>query len=140
MRLTPRRDEVAEIAALLDEAHESAEAAAKAVLKLCADLLQDRDLVALVLTDTAGGSMNIGPFGNEAEAKSFADKLAPAMDTMHVASLVAPGPLLAAMGEKKNVKGHCESCGLSQWAHELAGTSRGKAVLPGSGCTGWKAL
>lgn len=138
MRITPRRDEIAEVTALLDEEHESAEAAARAVIKLCADLLQDRDTVALVLIDATGAALNIGPMGNEAEAKSFADKLAPAMEVAY-APLVAAGPLLAAMGEKKGVKGHCKSCGLAQWAHELAGTTRGKAVLPGSGCEGWSA-
>lgn len=137
MRLTPRRDEVAEVAALLDEQHESAEACAKAVIKLCADLMQDRDLVAAVLS-YGDHALNLGPFGNEAEAKAFVDKLAPSAE-VRLVPLMAPGPLAAGMDGKKGSKGHCKSCGFAQWAHELEGNTRGKNVLPATTCTGWEA-
>jgi hypothetical protein len=130
MRLIPRRDEIAELVEVLNGDHKTVGDAAKATLKACADQLQMRDLVALVVE-----GMNIGPFGNSAEAEAFGKKLAPGTE-MRIVSLIGPGPLMAGMDGKKGTKGLCLSCGFAAWAHELSGTTRGKNVMPVR-CAGW---
>lgn len=69
--LTPRKAEVQAVAAVLDEDHDSAEAAGKAALKVAYRLFQERDWWA-ILTKEFG--IMYGPYGSEAEAISKAEK------------------------------------------------------------------
>ncbi|MEW1694513.1 hypothetical protein [Streptomyces sp. NPDC091278] len=137
MRITPRKEEVAVLAALLeDPTFESAEQLAKAVYKTAAELLQMRDLFALVHTWKGGQrGLNFGPFGSEAEIKSFAAKVS-FEGTGRVVKLYSPGVMLANTGSKKGWKGYCfhPDCGHAPFTHSAATASRGACQIPTCPC------
>ncbi|NWF28221.1 hypothetical protein HW130_18435 [Streptomyces sp. PKU-EA00015] len=137
MRLTPRKEEVEAVKALLeDPTFESADQMAKAVIKQVGEILQMRDWVALVHTWKDGSrGLNWAPFGNEAEAKSFANKLSIG-GTCHLVKLYAPGIMLANVDGKKGWKGWCfhPECGHAPFTHSLASAARGACQIPTCPC------
>lgn len=135
MRLIPRGDEVAEIAAILNDDHESAEACAKEVIKAVAGLLWFRDWWAIYTPDNFG----FGPFASQAEAVAIATKykgvLVPASDKGH-AVLKLHG--LGGTTEERlgGGFGFCivPGCGHPAYTHSMIGTSRGKCILSTCDC------
>ncbi|WP_328742137.1 hypothetical protein OG436_13995 [Streptomyces caniferus] len=137
MRITPRKEEVAAVVALLeDPTFESADQLAKAIYKTAAELLQMRDLFALVHTWQDGHrGLNFGPFGSEAEMKTFASKMAFG-GTGKVVKLYSPGVMLANVDGKKGWKGYCfhPECGHAPFAHSAASAARGACQIPTCPC------
>ncbi|MEU5902191.1 hypothetical protein ACIRD2_02535 [Streptomyces sp. NPDC093595] len=138
MRLTPRKEEVEAVKALLEDPDfSSADQMAKAVIKQVADILQMRDWVALVHTWSDGSrGLNWAPFGNEAEAKSFASKLAIG-GTGRLVKLNSPGVTLANIDGKKGWKGYCQhpECGHAPFTHSAASAARGACQIPTCPCS-----
>ncbi|MGC4928048.1 hypothetical protein [Streptomyces sp. DT117] len=137
MRLTPRREEVDRVKALLESPDfSSADQMAKAVIKEVAEILQMRDWVALVHT-WAGGhrGLNFAPFGNETEALSFASKMAFG-GTGRLVRLSSPGVMLANTDGKKGWKGYClhPECGHAPFTHSAATAARGACQIPTCPC------
>ncbi|MEU2854170.1 hypothetical protein [Streptomyces syringium] len=137
MRLTPRREEVDAVKALLESPDfNSADQMAKAVIKEVAGILQMRDWVALVHTWSDGSrGLNWAPFGNEVEARAFASKLAIG-GTGHLVKLHSPGVMLANTEGKKGWKGYCQhpECGHAPFTHSAATASRGACQIPTCPC------
>ncbi|MEU7643322.1 hypothetical protein [Streptomyces huasconensis] len=137
MRLTPRREEIDAVKALLeDDSFESADQMARAVIKEVAGILQMRDWVALVHTWSDGSrGLNWAPFGNEAEAKSFASKVAIG-GTGRLVRLHSPGVMLANVTSKKGWKGYCldPRCGHAPFTHSTASAARGACQIPTCPC------
>ncbi|NUK41833.1 hypothetical protein HRW13_13260 [Streptomyces lunaelactis] len=142
MRLTPRKEEVEAIKALLeDPTFESADQMAKAVYKEAADLIQMRNTLALVHTWADGHrGLNFGPFGSEAEIKTFASKMAFG-GTGRLVQLRSPGVMLANVDGKKGWKGYCfhPECGHAPFTHSAAGAGRGACQLPTCPCDKFRA-
>ncbi|MGI5530184.1 hypothetical protein ACQEVX_23200 [Streptomyces syringium] len=141
MRLTPRREEIDAVKALLESPDfDSADQMAKAVIKEVAGILQMRDWVALVHTWKDGHrGLNFAPFGNEAEAKAFASKMAVG-GTGHLVKLYSPGVMLANVGGKKGWKGYCfhPECGHAPATHSAATAARGACQIPTCPCDGFR--
>ncbi|MFI9205258.1 hypothetical protein [Streptomyces sp. NPDC053048] len=141
MRITPRKEEIEAIKALLeDPTFESADQMAKVIYKTAAELLQMRDLFALVHTWKDGyRGLNFGPFGSEAEIKTFASKMAFG-GTGRVVKLYSPGVMLANVDGKKGWKGYCfdPECGHAPFTHSIANASRGACHIPTCPCTKFK--
>ncbi|MFF7021440.1 hypothetical protein ACFY97_10535 [Streptomyces klenkii] len=137
MRITPRKEEVAAIVALLeDPTFESANHLAKAVIKEVGEILQMRDWVALVHTWSDGSrGLNFAPFASEAEAKSFASKMAFG-GSGRLVKLNSPGVMLANHDGKK-WKGYCqdEQCTHAPFTHSAASSARGACQIPTCPCT-----
>ncbi|MER8116307.1 hypothetical protein [Streptomyces sp. NPDC094031] len=137
MRITPRKEEVAVMVALLeDPTFESADQLAKAIYKTAAELLQMRDLFALVHTWQGGHrGLNFGPFGGEAEIKTFASKMAFG-GTGKIVKLYSPGVMLANVDGKKGWKGYCfdPECGHAPFTHSAASAARGACQIPTCPC------
>ncbi|WKU46773.1 hypothetical protein Q3V23_23430 [Streptomyces sp. VNUA116] len=137
MRLTPRREEIDAVKALLESPDfDSADQMAKAVIKEVASILQMRDWVALVHTWSDGSrGLNWGPFGNEAEAKSFASKMAFG-GTGRLVKLHSPGVMLANTDGKPGWKGYCQhdQCGHAPFTHSAATAARGACQIPTCPC------
>lgn len=141
MRFTPRADEVAAIAAILDQDHASADAAAKAVLKEAAELLTMRDWFAVSHTwANQSSGVNVGVFASEADAKGLMDKLAPGGKAM-IVKLHSSGQILAQVDGKKGSKEHCQDvmCAHPGWSHLASGSTRGACALPNCKCRAWQA-
>ncbi|MFE0104165.1 hypothetical protein [Streptomyces sp. NPDC059009] len=137
MRITPRKEEVEALKALLeDPTFESADQMAKAIYKTAAELLQMRDLFALVHTWKGGHrGLNFGPFGSEAEIKTFASKMAFG-GTGKIVKLYSPGVMLANVDGKKGWKGYCfhPDCGHAPFTHSAASAARGACQIPTCPC------
>jgi len=137
MRITPRTEEVEAVKALLeDPTFESADQMAKALIKEMGAILQMRNWVALVHTWSDGSrGLNWAPFGNEAEAKAFAAKVAIG-GAGRLVKLYAPGVTLANVDSKKGWKGYCfhPECGHAPFTHSLAGAARGACQIPTCPC------
>jgi hypothetical protein len=142
MRLTPRKEEVEAVKALLeDPTFESADQMAKALIKEIASILQMRDLIALVHTWADGHrGLNFGPFGSEAEIKTFASKMAFG-GTGRLVQLHSPGVMLANVDGKKGWKGYCfhPECGHAPFTHSAASAGRGACQLPTCPCGKFRA-
>ncbi|MEU3708979.1 hypothetical protein [Streptomyces catenulae] len=136
MRITPRREEIDAVKALLeDPGFDSADQMAKALIKEVGDILQMRDWVALVHTWSDGSrGLNFAPFGNEAEARAFASKMAFG-GAGHLVKLNSPGLMLANHDGKK-WKGFCqdEQCGHAPFTHSAASAARGACQIPTCPC------
>ncbi|MEV5136282.1 hypothetical protein AB0K71_15570 [Streptomyces syringium] len=137
MRLTPRKEEIEAVKALLeDPSFESADQMAKALIKEIAEFLQMRDWIALVHTWSDGHrGLNWAPFGNEAEARAFASKLS--IDgTGRLVKLHSPGVMLANTVGKKGWKGYCRhhDCGHAPFTHSAASAARGACQIPTCPC------
>ncbi|GAA0946060.1 hypothetical protein [Actinocorallia libanotica] len=143
MRITPRKEEIEEIKALLeDDSFESADQMAKAIFKAVADTLWFRDWLAMVHIYPSGAhGVNFGPFSSEAEAKAVAAKLGTG-GTARFVKLYAPGVLLGNTEGAKGRKGFCAvpECGHAPFAHSTSGgPGRSKCMLPGCTCPKWEA-
>lgn len=138
MRITPRKEEVAAVVALLeDDTFESATHLAKAVIKEVGEILQMRDWIALVHTWSDGTrGLNFAPFASEAEAKTFASKMAFG-GTGRLVKLNSPGAMLANTDGKKGWKGYCfhPECGHAPFTHSIASAARGACHIPTCPCT-----
>ncbi|MFF4528149.1 hypothetical protein ACFY1P_02650 [Streptomyces sp. NPDC001407] len=141
MRITPRKEEIAAIVALLeDPTFESATHLAKAVYKEAAELIQMRDTFVLVHTWKDGSrGLNFGPFASEAEAKSFGTKMAFG-GSGRLVKLYSPGVMLANHDGKKGWKGYCfdRECGHAPFTHSIASAARGGCHIPTCPCTKFK--
>ncbi|MFI0985048.1 hypothetical protein [Streptomyces exfoliatus] len=137
MRLTPRKEEVEAVKALLeDPTFESADQMAKAVIKEVASFLQMRDWTALVHTWADGRrGLNFAPFANESEARAFASKMAFG-GTGRPVRLSSPGVMLANADGKKGWKGYClnPECGHAPFTHSAATAARGACQIPTCPC------
>lgn len=130
MRITPRAYEVKKIVDILeDPTFDNPEQMAKAVIKEVGDMLQMRDMYALVHTWADGTKgLNFGPFGAAAEAESFAKKVGIG-GTGRIVPLTPSGVILAnAVGKEGGWPGYCwnPACGHSPNDHAIEGSSRGK--------------
>ncbi|UFD97995.1 hypothetical protein PQC18_gp57 [Streptomyces phage Pablito] len=138
MRLTPRAHEIQRVVDLLeDPTFESPEQMAKAVIKEVAELVQMRDLFAMVHIWADGSKgLNFGPFGSTAECEAFAKKMSFG-GTGRVVPLTSSGIALANAEGKDNYPGYCyqAGCGHAPWTHAVDGASRGKCHLETCGCT-----
>jgi hypothetical protein len=142
LRLTPRGEEVQAVKDILeDPTFTSADQMAKALIKAIADMLSMRDWVALthVWPDGTRG-LNLGPFGNEAEAQSFASKMSFG-GTGRLVKLYSPGILLANAEGRKGWKGYCQhpDCGHAPFTHSAVGNSKGACQLQACKCDKWVA-
>ncbi|MEU5433857.1 hypothetical protein AB0G73_10835 [Streptomyces sp. NPDC020719] len=129
------------MALLEDSSFESADQMAKALIKEVAEILQMRDWFALVHTWKDGHrGLNWAPFGNEAEAKSFADKMAIG-GTGRLVKLYSPGVMLANAAGKKGWKGYCQhdECGHAPFTHSAATSARGACQVPTCPCPKFQA-
>ncbi|MCJ0870289.1 hypothetical protein [Streptomyces sp. AP-93] len=140
MRITPRREEVDAVKAVLEDPDfDNADQMAKALIKEIGSILQMRDWVALVHTWSDGHrGLNFAPFGNESEAKSFASKMAFG-GTGRIVPLHSPGVMLANHDGKK-WKGYCQhdECGHAPFAHSAASAARGACQIPTCPCDGFQ--
>ncbi|MFJ3907500.1 hypothetical protein [Streptomyces vinaceus] len=140
MRITPRREEVDAVKAVLeDPGFDNADQMAKALIKEVGSILQMRDWVALVHTWSDGHrGLNFAPFGNEAEAKSFASRMAFG-GTGRIVPLHSPGAMLANHDGKK-WKGYCQhdECGHAPFTHSAASAARGACQMPTCPCDGFR--
>ena len=87
--------------------------------------------MALVHTWSDGSrGLNWAPFGNEAEAKGFASKLAIG-GTGRLVKLNSPGVMLANIDGKKGWKGYCQhsECGHAPFTHSAASAARGACQI-----------
>jgi hypothetical protein len=130
VRITPRAHEIRAVVDILeDPTFDSPEQMAKAVIKEVGDMLQMRDLYALVHTwDSGHKGLNFGPFGAVAEAESFAKKVSIG-GTGKIVPLTSSGVILAnAQGKAGGWPGYCwnPECGHSPNDHAIDGSSRGK--------------
>ncbi|MFI5942167.1 hypothetical protein ACIBCB_18180 [Streptomyces uncialis] len=132
MRITPRKEEVATVVALLeDDSFESASHMAKALIKEVGEILQMRDWIALVHTwENGHRGLNFAPFASEVEARSFAAKMAFG-GTGRLVKLYSPGVMLANHDGKK-WKGYCqnEQCTHAPFTHSAATATRGACQIP----------
>ncbi|WP_328310182.1 hypothetical protein OG432_10825 [Streptomyces sp. NBC_00442] len=137
MRLTPRKEEVEVVKALLeDPSFESADQMAKALIKEIAEVLQMRDWIALVHTWSDGSrGLNWAPFGSAAEAEAFAKKVSIG-GSGRLVKLHSPGVMLANVGGKKGWKGYCQhpDCGHAPFTHSAASAARGACQIPTCPC------
>ncbi|AXQ61115.1 hypothetical protein SEA_HANK144_62 [Streptomyces phage Hank144] len=138
MRITPRTHEIQRVVDILeDPTFDSPDQLAKAVIKEVADIIQMRDLVVLVHTWADGSKgMNMGPFGNLAEAEAFAKKMSFG-GTGRPVPIVSSGVLLANHDGKTSWPGYCwnPACGHAPWTHALDGASRGECREPKCECS-----
>ncbi|WP_406192467.1 hypothetical protein OH733_05190 [Streptomyces griseus] len=122
---------------LEDPTFDSAEQLAKSVIKEVADMLQMRDMFALVHTWQDGSKgLNFGPMGSVAEAEAFAKKMAFG-GTGKVVPLTSSGVMLANHeGVKGGYPGYCydPTCGHAPWTHALDGASRGACRIEECKC------
>lgn len=125
------------VALLEDDSFESAGHLAKAVIKEVGEILQMRDWVALVHTWESGHrGLNFAPFASEAEARSFASKMAFG-GTGRLVPLHSPGVMLANHdGKGKKWKGYCqnEQCTHAPFTHSAATAARGACQIPTCPC------
>ncbi|MDH6462090.1 hypothetical protein M2302_002265 [Micromonospora sp. A200] len=138
MRITPRKDEVAAVVAILEsDQYNSADAMAKAVIKEVAELLDMRDWVALTHRFGDGQlGINWGPFASESEALKLAGKVG-INGKFGTVKLHSPGLLLAnTVGAKRPTKDFCTDirCMHAAWVHSAVGNSRGACVLESCPC------
>jgi hypothetical protein len=138
LRITPRSHEIQKVVDLLeDPTFDSPEQMAKAVIKEVGDMLQMRDLFALVHTWADGSrGLNFAPFGSVAEAESFAKKVSIG-GTGRVVPLTSSGIILANVeGKQDGWPGYCwnPECGHSPNNHAIVGSSRGKCHMTMCNC------
>lgn len=138
VRLTPRAHEIQRVVDLLeDETFEGPEQLAKAVIKEVAELVQMRDLFAMVHIWADGTKgLNFGPFGSAAECETFAKKMSFG-GTGKVVPLTSSGIALANAEGKDNYPGYCyePGCGHAPFTHAVDGASRGKCHLGTCKCS-----
>jgi hypothetical protein len=137
VRLTPRKEEIDGVKAILeDPSFESADQMARALIKDVAEMLWMRDWIALVHTWSSGHrGLNFAPFASEAEARAFASKLAVG-GTGRLVKLYSPGFMLANIDGKKGWKGFCQhpECGHAPFTHSSVSAARGVCHVPTCPC------
>jgi hypothetical protein len=137
MRLIPRAEEVAEVVELLErDDYDSAEALAKDIIKLVADIFWFRTWYVLVIR---GRQSAFGPFASEAEAASLGKKyegiLVPSdPESWGVGTVYGLGG--TAEERAGGGFGYCSTvgCGHPAYMHSMVGPSRGKCVLSECAC------
>jgi hypothetical protein len=138
MRITPRKQEVDEVEALLEgDDFDNSKDAAKALFKLVGNRLAMRDMWACVHTWADGTrGLNYGPFGTEGDAQRFGERLGGVGGTVQIVPIYSPEALIANQDGKKSQSPWCldEGCGHAPFAHSMAGTSRGACQIPGCPC------
>jgi hypothetical protein len=137
VRLTPRAHEIKRVVDILeDPTFDTPEQLAKAVIKEVAEIVQMRDLFAMVHTWADGSKgLNFGPFGSAAEAEAFAKKMSFG-GTGKLVPLTSSGVMLANHDGKTSWPGYCwnPECGHAPWMHAVDGASRGKCYLESCKC------
>jgi hypothetical protein len=121
MALTPRKDEVAAIAEILEDPEwASGEAMAKAVLKQAWELFQLRTTYAYGWRDKGGGETYCwGPFLSESQVQKFGEKIGLTRGEHGAFMLSSPGALLERLekGDSGNII-TCTTCHHPIGAHE----------------------
>jgi hypothetical protein len=120
VRITPRKAEVAEVVKLLeDPGYTSADALAKDVMKLVADLFAEREWFAYAWRTGSGAPVLAwGPFTSDNEARKFADKAALGGEHISV-KLYSSASMLDRIAEQgKGKSKHCTTCTHPLGAHE----------------------
>ncbi|WNV90279.1 hypothetical protein [Umezawaea sp. Da 62-37] len=137
MKITPRKDEVAAVAQLLEsDGYDSAEALAKDVIKRVAEVLADREFYAWVHR-FGPGQLQIawGPFTSDAEVVKFAKKAALGGESMSL-KLCSTGAFLTRLDKNRAVpstKCADPACGHPHGAHEHPKFG-GRCAIRGCGC------
>ncbi|GGK13044.1 hypothetical protein GCM10010124_01970 [Pilimelia terevasa] len=136
MRITPRKEEVSRVVAILEsDGFTDADQMAKALIKEVADILAMRDWYALVHTWNSGErGLNWAPFASESEALRTAARVGIG-GRYGVVKLYSPGALVANHEGKKGWPGYCQTCGHPPFTHSMAGNARGKCLLGTCDCT-----
>jgi hypothetical protein len=123
VRLTPRKNEYAQVVKLLEsDAYDSAEALAKDIIKTVADFLDDREWYALAWRDKLGPdalSLAWGVFPSEVEARRFGEALAVGGHAQAV-KLYSASEMVARSKEADDLVGRslCKNCGHPHGAHQ----------------------
>ncbi|MEU7905859.1 hypothetical protein [Actinoplanes sp. NPDC049118] len=132
MRLTPRKEEIEKVKAILEsDDFTSADQMAKALISEVADVLWMRDWWALAHIDITGrAGLNWAPFASPTEAQRVATKVG-VQGTFRAVKLYSPGVMLANAEGKKGWKGYCQDpgCGHASFLHLSKGSGRGACGL-----------
>ena len=138
MKLTPRADEYKAVLAIMEsDEYKTGEAMAKAVVKQVAEMLWNRDWVALShhFEGNAAFGINWGPFSSDSEALALARKIGlnGRFGTVHLGS---PGALLANVEGKPGAKGYCQTpdCGHAPFVHLMNKNGKQRGVCPLGTC------
>lgn len=134
MRVTPRREEVKRVVALLEsDDFDSADALAKEIIKEVAACFAEREWYAFAWRDR-GLSLAWGPLSSDSEVQRFAKKAALGGEGRSVKLFSTASMLdrLEAAGKKDRVT-HCVTCEHPLGAHEHP-TMRGCCAVRGCGC------
>lgn len=140
MRLTPRKEEVDAVKAILEsDQYTTADQMAKALIKEVADELDMRDWYALTHRWRDGQrGINWGPFASPIEALRTAEYIGEGQ--FATVKLYSPGILVANAKGRKNTAGYCrhEHCGHAPFLHLTAGSGRRACGLSTCECDGFK--
>lgn len=132
VRITPRKDEVAAIVAVLEQPHKNAEEAAKAVLKEAAELLGLRETLYALALGGGRKTVNFGPYFSPAEVESVAKQLAGATPEFKIARMGGSGLLAARMEglpKGKKVKDFCANCQHAKDLHLVDSGRKARCAL-----------
>jgi len=134
MKLTPRKDEInAVIAVLEDPGHKDAQAMARAVIKTVAEALSQREWWLYAWRDGPGPVLAWGPFASEKDTEVFAGKVA--LKGEHRAIPVySPYALMERMDKQdKGIQRYCTTCNhpLGTHQHDRRG---GRCAVRGCDC------
>jgi hypothetical protein len=128
VRLTPRKEEIDRVKAILEsDEYATADQMAKALIKEVAEMLWMRDWFALTHVNRDGTKgLNWAPFVSPIEALNTAEKVGIG-GRFTTVKLYSPGVLLANALGKKGWKGFCQApgCGHAPFLHLQDGSARG---------------
>lgn len=129
MKLTPRREEIAAVAAVLDsDEYETVQEMARAAIKALAVELGKRDWYVMPWSlPGEGGGINYGPFATAAELRRFAGTLP---SGGHRAVLVLGPDRPRGTDDAEVHAGTCR-CGHGQHNHVVKNVRGGKTSAPG---------
>lgn len=140
MRLTPRKEEIDRVKAILEsDEYTSADQMARALIKEVADELDMRDWYALTHRWRDGQrGINWGPFASGIEALRVAEYIGEGQ--YGTVKLYSPGVLVANAKGRKNTAGYCrhQQCGHAPFLHLTAGSRRGACGLSTCDCPSFK--
>lgn len=132
MRLTPRKEEIDGVTAILEsDNYANADQMAKALIREVAEMLWMRDWFALTHVNRDGArGLNWAPFSSPVEALNIAERVGIGGRFVTV-KLYSPGVLLANAEGKKGWKGFCQhpECGHAPFLHLHDGSARGACGL-----------
>lgn len=133
MRVTPRKEEVAAIVALLEDTdYDSASTLAKDIIKECADLFAKRDWYAWIWRENPEAfQFAFGPLSSESEASRLGKKVGLDGQTM-ILKLYSTAALLQKVGELPPSL-FCSACEHPDHCHEIP-KYNGRCWIKGCKC------